>query len=327
MKLPVIVLSVVIGCLPFIVSAQSNYSKEIESGYKGDTIVGLKTIKKALNFCVIGDWGRNGQYYQKEVATALGAGMVGIDGKFIISTGDNFYPKGVKSVTDPLFASSFENIYTAQSTQEDWFVVLGNHDYKENPDAQIAYSKISRRWKMPARYYSFIQKADDGATVEFFCLDTNPFQSDYYKEEDYGPKVKKCDTAAQKKWLIQQLQKSTATWKIVVGHHPLYSAGKRMGKTGDMEKQFADIFNKYNVDAYFCGHEHHLEHDKTENNYFHHFISGAGSEARPVNSASYAKYVAAEHGFMSVAISNNKMLVQAINHLGKVTYVTTLAKP
>jgi tartrate-resistant acid phosphatase type 5 len=314
-------------CLqPFLLFAQSNYSKEIESGYTGDTISNIKSLKKALSFCVIGDWGRNGQYYQKEVAKKLGAAMVGIDGKFIISTGDNFYPKGVKSVADPLFKTSFEDIYTEQATHEDWYVVLGNHDYKENPEAQIEYSKISRRWKMPARYYSFTKQIEEGSTVEFFCIDSNPFQTDYYKETDYETAVKSQDTAAQKKWLIESLQKSTATWKIVVGHHPLYSAGKRKGKTGDMENSFAPIFNQYKVDAYLCGHEHHLEYDKTTAINFHHYISGAGSEARPVGNAPYAKFVAAEHGFFAFSISNNQMLVQAINHVGNIVFSHSIKK-
>ena len=36
--------------------------------------------------------------------------------------------------------------------------------------------------------------------------------------------------------------------------HPLYTARKRKGKTGDMIDAFREIFEKYKVDAYFCGH-------------------------------------------------------------------------
>ena len=31
--------------------------------------------------------------------------------------------------------------------------VLGNHDYTLDPDAQVNYSYISKRWYMPRRYY------------------------------------------------------------------------------------------------------------------------------------------------------------------------------
>src|SRR6201995_5214064 len=73
---------------------------------------------------------------------------------FVISCGDNFYPSGVVSENDPLFNFSFENIYTAHSLQCDWYPVFGNHDWHSDVDAQIRYSKVSRRWNMPARYYS-----------------------------------------------------------------------------------------------------------------------------------------------------------------------------
>jgi hypothetical protein len=107
----------------------------------------------ALKFLVMGDWGRVGEDHQKPVADQMGKVAKQIGSEFVISTGDNFYPRGVQSEFDPLWKYSFEDIYTAFSLQWDWYPVLGNHDYGGNPDAQVAYSKISRRWRMPAHYY------------------------------------------------------------------------------------------------------------------------------------------------------------------------------
>jgi hypothetical protein len=315
--------------LLFTAKAQHNkFSEEITSGYDGDTINGLKILKKSINFCVLGDWGRHGMYGQKKVAQQLGNTATGIDADFIISTGDNFYPKGVKSVTDPSWQSSFEQVYTHHGTYTDWWVVLGNHDYKSNPDAQIAYSAISERWKMPARYFSITKFIDDDSTkaVDFFFLDTNPFQSDYYKDELYGPKVKAQDTTAQKKWLENGLRNSKAVWKIVVGHHPLYSAGKRKGKTADMMNSFRTLFNQYKVDVYFAGHEHHLEHDKAKGDSFQHIISGAGSEKRVVTNAPYTKFVVSAQGFFSVSMNSKAILLQAVNHKGEIIYTTNINK-
>jgi tartrate-resistant acid phosphatase type 5 len=310
------------------VFAQNKYREEIESGYRGGIINGIKTLKNSINFCVIGDWGRHGMYYQKEVAQKLGDASVGLDADFIISTGDNFYPNGVESVNDPSWKSSFENIYTHHGTFTEWYVALGNHDYRSNPDAQVAYSSISQRWHMPSRYFSIKKMLDDDSTktVELFFIDSNPFQSDYYSDDIYAPKVKQADTAAQKKWLEEALGQSKALWKIVVGHHPLYSAGKRKGKTGDMINSFQPLFNKYKVDAYFAGHEHHLEYDKTATMNFHHFISGAGSEARPVGTAIYTKAAFAAHGFLAVSINEKEMLVQFIDHNGRTIYSTIIRK-
>jgi len=305
-----------------------NYVEKIKTGYKGDTIAGLQTMGKSLGFCVIGDWGRHGEFYQKVVAEQLGNASVGVNASFIISTGDNIYPNGVASELDPSWQTAFENVYTAQATHVPWYVVLGNHDYRTNPDAEVAYTKISARWKMPARYYS-IRKSIAGDTAqkaEFFFIDTSPYQQAYYKEDDYAAKVVTADTAAQKKWLENALKNSTATWKFVVGHHPLYSAGGRKGKTQDMENGFKNLFEQYKVDAYLCGHEHHLEYDEPEGVHFVEFISGAGSEATAVSTAPYAKFALQEFGFLTVNVTAAKALFQFINWQGKVVYTTQIKK-
>src|SRR6201990_1596955 len=107
-----------------------------------------------LHFMALGDWGRNGEYDQLEVAKQMGQWGADHPNNFVISCGDNFYPSGVVSENDPLFHYSFENIYTAHALQCDWYPVLGNHDYHTDVDAQVRYSKISRRWDMPGRYYT-----------------------------------------------------------------------------------------------------------------------------------------------------------------------------
>jgi 3',5'-cyclic AMP phosphodiesterase CpdA len=109
---------------------------------------------KSLRFTVFGDWGRNGEDNQKETANELGIVSRTFKPSFIVSTGDNFYPSGVRSTRDYTWLASYEQIYTAHSLQTDWYVVLGNHDYKGNVQAEIDYSDIDRRWNMPARYYS-----------------------------------------------------------------------------------------------------------------------------------------------------------------------------
>ena len=54
---------------------------------------------------------------------------------------------------------NFESVYTDPSLECDWYVALGNHDYKGEVQAEIAYSKISRRWNMPARYFAVTKKS------------------------------------------------------------------------------------------------------------------------------------------------------------------------
>ncbi|MDQ6890465.1 MAG: metallophosphoesterase [Bacteroidota bacterium] len=313
------------GLLSF--SQNANYVKEKGTGYRGTVIKDLKAIK-GLSFCVIGDWGRYGDYYQRAVADQLSSAVIGVDASFIISTGDNIYPNGVISEYDPAWKYAYEDVYNTYPTHINWYVVLGNHDYKTNPDAEVAYSKISARWHMPARYFSIKKNIgkDLANTAEFFFIDTTPFQKNYYSEPDYASHVAGNDTAAQRNWLINGLKNSTAKWKFVIGHHPLYSAGKRKGKLGDMLDAFLEIFEKYKVDAYFCGHEHQLEVDKENGYHFYQFISGAGSESTAVTNAPYTKFTAQDHGFLTAGIYENEMLIQYINADGKILFATTVKK-
>ncbi len=181
---------------------------------------------------------------------------------------------------------------------------------------------------MPSRYYNMkkIIGKDSAITAEFFFIDTSPFQKGYYTETDYASHVAGNDTASQRNWLINGLKNSTATWKFVIGHHPLYTAGVRKGKTGDMIDAFQEIFEKYKVDAYFCGHEHQLETDQEQGFHFYQFISGAGSEARPVTGAPYSKFTAADHGFLTAGLTGKEMLIQFINAEGKILFTTTIKK-
>jgi len=318
---------IVIHSLLTVSGQNANYLKEQATGYRGKVIKDLKAVT-GLSFCVIGDWGRYGDYYQKAVADQLSSAVVGVDASFIISTGDNIYPNGVASEYDPAWKYVYEDVYSSYPTHIAWYVVLGNHDYKTNPDAEVAYSKISSRWHMPARYFSIKKNIgkDSANTAEFFFIDTTPFQKDYYSEPDYASHVAGNDTAAQRNWLINGLKNSTAKWKFVIGHHPLYSAGKRKGKTNDMIDAFRNIFEKYKVDAYFCGHEHQLEVDQESGFHFYQFISGAGSETTAVTNAPYTMFTAQDHGFFTAGINGNEMLIQYINADGKILFTKTIKK-
>lgn len=292
---------------------------------------GLIQKENALNFIVMGDWGRNGADHQKQVAEQMGKTASEIRAQFIIATGDNFYPSGVISEWDPLFRYSFEDIYTAFSLQWDWYPVLGNHDYKSNPDAQVKYSTISRRWQMPARYYSkkFSIFGDTTQQVLIAFIDTNPLIPEFYKNSEYGPNVRTQDSAKQKKWLAKVLSDRSPNikWKIVVGHHPMYSGGSRTETydTKAIRNSLQPLFDKYGVDVYLAGHEHSLQHIEPGNK-THHFISGAASEKTPVKLLDISKMSASEYGYMLFSITGNQLLVQTIDYTGKIIYATAISK-
>jgi len=302
-----------------------NYTlkEEIVSGSHESTIPKIQQVKNGLNFCVIGDWGRHGVYYQKKVADQLGNAVAGIDASFIISTGDNFYPEGVQSVQDPSWQKSFEDVYTHHSTYVDWYVVLGNHDYGTNPEAEVEYSKISARWKMPSRYYSIHRTIgnDPSNTVGFYFIDSSPLNTSYYENNSAQRSINilNADSAKQLAWLRTELSNSTDSWKVVVAHHPVYSAGKRYGDTKEMEVAIRGLLNQYKVDLYIAGHEHHLEFDQPKkNDSFYQLISGAGSEKTMINPAAKVQFAKSEYGFATVGIDKNSLLIQFIDWQGNI---------
>ncbi|TSJ41027.1 acid phosphatase [Mucilaginibacter corticis] len=286
----------------------------------------------ALHFIALGDWGRNGEYDQLEVAKQMGQWATDHPNNFVISCGDNFYPSGVISEEDPLFNYSFENIYTAHSLQCDWHIVVGNHDHHTDVDAQIRYSKISRRWKMPARYYSkevnlnkdvdkeikSPEKVKSNDKVLFVMMDTDPFQHE--DQADY--------VAKQMAWLNETLAAASADvkWKIVVGHHPFYTVGPRIVniETLTMRKALTKTFEDHKVDVYLSGHEHSLQHLKGEG-HTHQIISGAGSELTKVTEgAAFSRFAASAHGFMYFSIDSARLNIKAVDLTGKVLYETEL---
>lgn len=289
----------------------------------------LKINPKAINFLVMGDWGRNGEDHQKPVANQLGKTAEEASVDFIISTGDNFYPRGVASEYDPLWKYSYEDIYTAFSLQWDWYPVLGNHDYGANPEAQVAYSKISRRWRMPGRYYTktFPINGDTTQQLMLVFIDTCPFIPYYYSGN--GHNVHDQDSTAQKIWLEKQLANPLPSikWKIVVGHHPMYTGGGRTESqdTRAIRKSLQPLFEKYHVNAYLAGHEHSLQHIGPVNK-VHHFISGAASERTPVKMLPASKFAKSEYGFMLFTVTAGEILVQTIDYTGNIIYTTTLKK-
>jgi tartrate-resistant acid phosphatase type 5 len=186
------------------------------------------------NFLVVGDWGRDGNAHQHEVAVQMGRAAHSLASQYVFSVGDNFYEDGVQSTSDPLWRSSFEAIYSAPSLQVPWYVALGNHDYRGSPQAQIDYATISQRWRMPSRYYKVSGSQIGAPHLDVFVIDTSPLVHKYRKDvhSAIAANVVSQDVPAQLRWLDEQLSRSTAPWRLVLGHHTIYSGGSGHGDMG-----------------------------------------------------------------------------------------------
>lgn len=262
----------------------------------------LRAAQNELVFQTLGDWGW-GNEAQRRVATAMGrvAEVQGCD--FILSVGDNFYPEGVAGIDDAKWRTHFEDIYTAPALQVPWHVALGNHDYDGEVQAQIDYTARSWRWRMPSHYFKRSELLADGTTVDFFVTDTHPIRRAYrnWVRFVYFP------PAEQVEWLGRELAASRADWKIVVGHHPVYSGG-RHGNTDGLIEQFVPLFKQYGVQAYLNGHNHNLEHVVVDG--IHYLTSGAASQPRPVATVPGSQFAFSGLGFMNARLSYDSLVIE-----------------
>ena len=119
--------------------------------------------------------------------------------------------------------------------------VTGNHDYLKN-----IICTLERRFSLIHSY--FLDSMVDENQVftvcykdmQLFCLDSN-------REFPY--------LWAQRKWLEEKLSASTAKWKIVVLHHPLYSV--RSEHNNIIQRWMFDyLIREHGVALVLQGHEH-----------------------------------------------------------------------
>ena len=288
----------------------------------------LPPASDGLNFLVFGDWGRRGERDQVEVAEQMAKAAGEVQPRFIVSVGDNFYENGVKSVDDPQWQKSFEQVYHDLALQVPWYCILGNHDYHAPGDcgAQIAYHQINPRWNMPARYYHQTHRVDERTTADFFYLDTTPMIGGYYSlfaGEKTRANVLTQDVPRQLAWFKSVLAASSAPWKIVIGHHPIYSGGGH-GDSEELIENILPLLHEHKVQAYFNGHDHDLQHLVAgEVNLFD---SGAGSQHTPTTMTRHSKFAKSCSGFTAVSLQADKMDVRMIDNRGRQVYATSVAR-
>jgi tartrate-resistant acid phosphatase type 5 len=286
----------------------------------------LHLSPKSLNFLVVGDWGRQGDYHQSDVAKTMNDFSDQYDAKFIISTGDNFYVNGVRSIHDPLWQSSFEDVYRGIWLQKDWYVVLGNHDYHGSPQAEIDYTQISRRWNMPSRYFSVTQKIDKNDSALFLFIDSSPFLVSYQQKSSEYSDLAKQDTLRQLRWIDSCLSTSKAQWKVVVGHHPVYSGDTEHGNTDELVVVLDPILKKYHAQFYVCGHAHDMQYMHPSTGSVDYVVSGAGSQTRPTGHLDITKFSDDVSGFALFSFTADSAQVNFIDYNGNLLYTAKRAK-
>ena len=281
---------------------------------------------KKFNFYIANDLGRNGYYDQKPIAELMGTMGEEIGPEFVLAAGDVHHFEGVRSVNDPLWMTNFELIYSHPELMIDWYPVLGNHEYRGNTQAVRDYSGVSRRWTMPARYYTktFEEK---GATVRIVWIDTAPLIDKYRNESATYPDACHQDMNGQLAWLDSVLTVAKEDWVIVAGHHPIYAeTPKDQSERSDLQSRLDPILRKHKVDMYICGHIHNFQHIRVPGSDIDYIVNSAGSLARKVKPIEGTQFCSPEPGFSVCSIDKKELNLRMIDKKGNILYTVTRKK-
>ncbi len=251
--------------------------------------------KKKIVYLILGDQG-TGKPEQISVAkNAFNQCMKesptsGCD--FIVGMGDNIYDDGLSSSTDSKLhlkdlkqiLDKFEKPY-GMFGRKDFWLSVGNHDWRGNIQQAINYTKKSALWRLPNNHYK-IQGLPDW--LHIYALDTTRIKvlgghNKKVKDQLYSYKNKE-ENEEQERRLSGILNAETALcgkkgWKMVFGHHPIFTSGshgrhnygspkktmynfvrKKKGFVPEMRKRLVPFIHKCKIQVFMAGHEHHMEH-------------------------------------------------------------------
>lgn len=278
-------------------------------------------LKGEITLYMANDLGRNGYYDQKPIAELMGEMAGTVDPKCVIAAGDIHHFNGVASLQDPLWTTNYETIYSHPDLMIDWFPVCGNHEYRGNTDAVLKYGTVSRRWMMPAKYYTkvFTHK---NTTVRVVFLDTTPLIDKYRNDPAVYPDACKEDMQAQLSWLDATLKDAKEDWVVVVGHHPIFAeTGKSDSERLDMQKRVLPILHKYNnVSIYACGHIHNFQHIQKKGDNIDYVVNTSASLSRPVKAIDGTVYCSPADGFAVFTVDKKQLRMSMIDKDGNIVH-------
>ena len=294
---------------------------------KAQTPAEWEKLKGEINMYMANDIGRNGYYDQKPIAELMGTMAETIGPECVVAAGDIHHFNGVASVNDPLWTTNYELIYSHPELMLDWFPVCGNHEYRGNTQAVLDYSKVSRRWMIPSKYYTKVF-SHKGTTLRIVWLDTTPLIDKYRNNPAVYPDACKEDMQKQLSWLDETLRQAKEDWIIVVGHHPIYAeTSKSEDERTDMQKRVMPILHKYkNVAIYACGHIHNFQHIKMKGDPIDYVVNSAGALSRKVKPIEGTLFCSPETGFSIIAASKKRLCMYMIDKTGKVLHTVEKTK-
>ena len=263
----------------------------VQQGSLATNDAGAGRGEDPIGFFIIGDTGVIGD----DGSLPLTSGLVRqqcatqLRCDFGLMSGDNIYPNGatgdpVKDAPtfDALFKQPFGALWPGHKPDQPlFFVSLGNHDWyngRAGAEAQVRFHETNRPFYMNGFFYSYRFNVQ-GKSVEIFVIDTEMLLSSYtlpdYDKGKDGEMVLSGKTdpggtpnalpvteaeRQQAQWFANALAASTADWKLVLGHHPIWQSrgDSKFAQSQKLRELILPALCR-NADAYFAGHQHTIE--------------------------------------------------------------------
>jgi len=281
----------------------------------------LAELEDHFTFLIASDLGRNGYYDQKPVAEMMGEVSAIAEPEFVAALGDVHHFMGVRSVQDPLWETNFEWIYKHPELMIPWHPVLGNHEYQGTSQSVLDYSTVSRRWEMPARYYAMTWSVSENVEALLVFIDTAPL-IDKYRDDSAGYRdAGEQSMERQLAWIDSTLGVSGARWKIVMGHHPIYSGTTKVeSERQDLQERLQPLLDKHGVDISVGGHIHNFQHIRVPGSDVDYFVNSSASQARQVVHFEGALFGSPDPGFSLCTVKETELIVTFVNKEGEIIY-------
>lgn len=258
-----------------------------------------------FKFAVMGDSG-SGNANQYSVANRLAQW----NPDFILHCGDVVYEKGEAEGYGPRFMEPYARLIDHTV----FYPSPGNHDYGlGNLNAYTDFFEVPRPRPTDTEHYYTFTYGD----AQFFSLDSIAGTG---------------KDAPQTKWLAAQLAASKSPWKFAFFHHPFYSSGWE-GPSPWLAKVWGPLFEKYNVQVVFSGHDHDYERIKLSEQFVRDgkptqyiVTGGGGAWLRGVHPKPYSQITQAAYHFVGVTMTDRELTAEAIDDHGLVIDQFTVSR-
>jgi calcineurin-like phosphoesterase family protein len=230
----------------------------------------------------VGDFGVGGTT-EREMGVAMKRFEANHPAALLLTLGDNDYTES---------PSAFHRTWTASfgwlgSAGLRVAGTLGNHDIRVN-GGRYEYDELD----MPRTHYR-----RTAGNVTFFILNSNRVNS------------------IQTEWLKKVLPASTATWKVVVFHHPAWTCGGYRSNTAIVQT-WVPLFERYGVQLVLNGHDHNYQRFGPRHGVRYIVHGGGGQHLYPIERcpASYPtrRFARAVHGFLYLRATDTALRVSSV---------------